>query len=476
MKKLIIVTLMFVSIQFSYAQEFTHEVDSATSELILRHFIKWRFARNIFMSKLIDGINPERYYYPQYKQGQYSGARYINEYTYALGDWAMKPDFKIYKSYHKSPWKGYELYQLNIPNHSPRNDSITRYFAYRDRGFARYDPVPEFYDNPIESLELIAYNPQTGDFKLTDSRFRMPLTKEHDDGLLSQLNPEYKPTFDYGGYKMLLLVPENRDRIGIMLKSELMKNIYAYRLLKSGVLDSLADGRYLREDKYLFPLIDSLLPTFDDDLLMKADWIEDNYEMSIWRFYYPGVDMVRKTSSRADLLKSYTQKTVWERYFPLEPTVYAVAYEPRRQIVHFIAGKNIFLTRMAATLFPDQDKIYDPPLVIDSLIASKLRIEFIQMKTMNMFPGHYWFYEGFESLGEDSLYWYYKIYGETPIILLRNVDSNLLDDPYAPPIRALVIKDKVKKCYYKIRMSKENYDLIDILEELDCTEGYHFAP
>jgi hypothetical protein len=264
---------------------------------------------------------------------------------------------------------------------------------------------------------------------------------------------------------MLLLVPENRDRIGIMLKSELMKNIYAYRLLKSGILDSLADGRYLREDKYLFPLIDSLLPTFDDDLLMHAEWVVDDYNMSIWRFYYPGVDMIRKTDSDPRQYSSYRKDSIWERYYQLEPTTYVVGYDPRRQVVHFLAGTNIFLTRIGANVFPCQDRMCDDEEELGSSTFDFFRRRFVQLKMLGLSKKSDRYYE-IEPIGEDSTYWYYRMEGLTPIVTIR--DNAPIPD--APPIRLWNVQS-FEQCTYTIRMNKENFELVEIIEKTDCKES-----
>ena len=461
MKRTIIITSLLLVLSTSQAQEFTVEVDPATSELIMRKYIKLAFVESIFKMKIFPTSNPDTFFYSNPKKYRYVedfyGVRYISELTYALGDWALKPDYKVYETNYKSPWKGYKIYLLHIPRYSPRNDSITGYEYSKPWNFSHAY-------NPLWIKKTVAYNPKTDDFKIADNFYRIILTHKSDGESFREKNPTYTPMYDDElKEKPVSKLPLNNDtQIVQMLKSELMKNIYANRLLKSGLLDMLTEGHYLKEGKKLFPLIDSLLPDFDDDLLMDVTFLKTDMGLVMWRFYYPGIDMVRKQGSG-----EYKRNRIWENFLPLQESYYVVGYSPKENRVFFISGKDIFLTRISDRFFPyfySRDEEYRRK--IDSVTFAMNRMQFLRTRFIEM--ESYGFTLKSSYLSEDSNYWYYNLYGETPIMKMERVADSTVSYPvyrFYDPTRPTI---HVRRCYHKIRMNKENLDWVEVLEVTEC--------
>jgi hypothetical protein len=66
------------------------------------------------------------------------------------------------------------------------------------------------------------------------------------------------------------------------------------------------------------------------------------------------------------------------------------------------------------------------------------------------------------SSGEDDDYWYYSMKSETPRIYKVNDEAG--------DIKFSFYIKKSKYCTLKIRMSKKNYDTVEIIEQTDCFE------
>lgn len=271
-QKTIIALFLIIGIFNATAQkEFTVEADSATSDMIFRKFMKYKFAKSIGKD-----ANPFRYLNNDYNSGEVIyGAYVIQQKTYALGKWAKKPDYKVYKSFFKNPWKGYSLYYLDIPRCTPNNEVIAGLTTPKKEHEKRYGYLS------IDLKNIVAYNHKTGDLKDVNFYSLSKFYKKSEIDIFQKMNPNYEMIEDTCSKKILLIDPVNDYQLEEMLKSELLKNIYSYRFAKSGIFDSLFTPEgYIKEDVTLFPLVDKLLPDFDEELLMRCDFVEktDGYK------------------------------------------------------------------------------------------------------------------------------------------------------------------------------------------------------
>ncbi len=473
-KKTVIALFLIIGIYNTQAQkEFTIEADSATSDMVFRKFVKYRFMRSLvsmnssFISENELTINNLNDY----------GAGLIQGTTFAFGKWAMKPDFKVYKSFYKSPWKGYELFQMNIFEYTPNNI----YIAGRTSPRYLNDRTEGYCTSYLSSKEIIAYNPKTKDFKRANLIYFSSFYRKSDEGLFVKKNPNYLFTLDSMNKTVPFIDPVDNYQLEQMLKSELLKNIYSYRFVKSGLLDSLFTPEgHIKESVTLFPLVDKLLPDFDEELLMKCDFVEETEDYKLYRFYHPGIDWMYSNSRH--LIR---KDSAWAKYIDLKPTYYVVAYEPDEKLVHFVSGNDIFLTKIEPCCFPP--RLFDSHGEVkrDTTGDYYERKKIVVLRTLNLFTEHLLGYNQFllpdsirenvvRYIGEDSSFWYYQIYSEIPTMRVNQEFDETEDGRRIDSVYTITIVDnyrKVRKCYYKARMSKKNVDIVEVIDQWGCEEG-----
>lgn len=448
--KLIIIILLIQTIAIS-AQKL-QLADNATSEIILRKHLKARFFEGCNI--IIGNQNPDSILH-NIREHIY-GDFFIRLTIYAFGDWALKPDYKVYKMNIKSQWKGYEIYKLVIPQYSPRNDSIAAFYGFRDR-FFHYEDIP---GNPLRGRYLIAYNHKTGMMFYLDwpgGVFFHWSTLEFFKKKYPKLKWDTLP--DFTKKPIPLISPKTKDERKKLLASELMKNIYSYRIIKSGILDSLIDRlNHLKDNVEQFPLIDNLLPDFDENLFMEASMIYNNDKIEYWRFEYPGYDSLYNS-------KGGRRNRAWEKYMPLKKQYYVVGYDLKRELIHFISG-NFYLTRFADYYFSSRDLQYQTNY--DSLGFAWQRICFVNDRLLSYFPDNYEYLiqkRSIEPNGEDNNYWYYILHSAIPY----NRKLPEYDELTHKIVSYMCcLPPEYRFCDYKVRMSKTNWEIVEIVDTIKC--------
>ena len=503
LKKILIMFVLLLQGINIYSQQL-EKADSLTSEIILKKNIKIHFYS--YLGILTGTNNPDTLL--QYPGQSYLGDHFIRQVVPALGSWALKPDYEVYSCDYPLPWEDYELYKLVIPDLSPRNDSIARYYIYRDKTFNSSSAKPW---NIYSGIFWFAYNSKTGQLKSLSSQWTKA-QKETEWSFFFRLkrkNPFFSDYYDIKDAQLPVLSPQTEEEITSMLHSELMKNIYSYRMLQTNVRDSLRDDTYnvfLKEDVELFPFIDSLLPDFDQNLKMHCRWIGREDSVHYYRFTYDGEDILYTKDNPVDFGYdddfNVNVSTGWDRYlntklpgcYPSElrskfydryveqlkgkllPRAqhYMVGYDKKRELVHFISGENIFLTRYAEQYFgrPGYNSQFDPRrnprTKNDSIEASYLRRDYVRVR-MLAYSDENLIEKVIREEGEDESYWYFttkvaypRVYKVVSDIMLS---ENALTDTHYIYVRMNVY------CDIRIRMSKKNYEIVEIVECNNCWEG-----
>lgn len=446
-----IISILFINLMPTESQTIKL-ADSITSEIIFRKHLKARFFSSCAYITLEN--NPDSML--QNKNELWFGDHFIRETAYAFGDWALKPDFKVYKIDLKSPWIGYDIYDLEIPKHTNRNDSIAGYYVDRDNLLNRiFEP-----HNPLEGNFLLAFNKKTGKLFYLNLPLHVSSYYSSDDIFRKKF-----PNFNFSGYtkdiythRLAILSPINELECKKKIASELMKNIYSYRFIKTGILDSIQEKNgFLKDDKEQFPLVDSLVPEYDENLYMKAEIILDNGRMEYWRFEYPGYD---------SLYNSYGghRNKSWEKFLKLKRQYYVVGYDIKRGFIHFISG-NFYLTKFADFYMPHSDKEI---IINDPKSFSLKRQWYVEDRMYSLCPDLYYKLKNqlaLEINGEDENYWYYIIHSVIPY----NRTINIYDDLTGEIVSKMCcIPPDYKYCDYKVRMSKINWEIVEIMEAIKC--------
>jgi hypothetical protein len=484
MKKTIILAISIVFINnIAVFGQSLQKADSVTSDVIFRKYFKERFLDGMF--PFLSSNNPDSLL--NNNDDTEIGDRFIYPTIPAWGDWALIPDYTVEECDLPLIWEGYKLYKITIPNSTPRNDSITRkyrLFRYREN-ISKRNPYCDLtwvaYNNSIENLKILSW--LHGWSRNSDIKYFLNLQKQH------KLLDVYR---DCSEIDFPVLPPKTEYETEQMLRSELMKNIYSYRIMKAGILDSLRVKGYLKENIELFPLIDSLLPDIDMNLELQAKFIGTwNLHLTYWRFSYAGEDILYKANSAK---KTSVENHAWDKYLkPIQRTYenndfkitmrmdsnvtvlpnagnFIVAYDTVMGIVHFVSGEGIFLTKFAGYYFNDgyysnnnfREKMMFPKNTQDSIGAAQLRQYYVRDR-MSAYTQKGGLSIDIFSSGEDDDYWYYSMKSETPRIYKVNDEAG--------EIKFSFYIKKSKYCTLKIRMSKKNYDIVEIIEQTDCFEG-----
>lgn len=154
-------------------------------------------------------------------------------------------------------------------------------------------------------------------------------------------------------------------------------------------------------------------------------------------------------------------------------------------MVHFVSGNDIFLTRIEPCCFLPRLFGADGEVKRDTTRDHYQRKKIVVLRTLNLFTEHLLGYNQFllpDSIrenvvrytGEDSSYWYYQIYSEIPTMRVNQEFDETEDGRRIDSVYMITIVDnyrKVRKCYYKARMSKKNVDIVEVIDQWGCEEG-----
>ena len=501
MKKILIIFVLSLLGTSIFSQQL-EKADSLMSKTILNKNIKTYFYS--YLGVLTGENNPDTIL--KQRSYGYFGDYSIRQVVPALGSWALKPDYEVYSCDYPLPWEDYKLYKLVIPNFSPRNDSIAGYYVYRDKGLNSSEKSWNVYNGVF----WFAYNNKTGQLKSFSNRW-IDAQKEtywsffYD---LKRRNSFFSDHYDVEAASLPILSPQTDEEITSMLHSELMKNIYSYRMLQTNVIDSLKndDDPFLKEDVELFPFIDSLLPDFDQNLKMHCWWIGWDGNVHYYRFTYDGEDILYTNDNpiKFGYYAPFNVKisTGWDKYlssklpgcYPSEfrskdyenyvekhkgellPRAqhYVVGYDQKRELVHFVSGENIFLTRHAEQYFgsPNYASRHDPRrsprTESDSIEASYLRQQYVRVR-VSAYSDMDLEKKVLQEAGEDESYWYFKTKAAYPRVY--KLVSDIMESSNPPAdMHYIYIRTSVY-CDILIRMSKENYEIVEIIECNNCQEG-----
>ena len=465
MKKYLL--LLFALLPIISSAQQLEPVDSLTAETILKKHLKVGF---------LSRTENVKDYYCGNPVWNYPGDKVIRNVTPGMGKFYLRPDYSLQQLHLDTPYLGFStLYKLEIPDSTPRNDSIAGYNVYRE--YYSYEDLNETKDEYIwkRKLDHGFFDPWKS---LTACLWLGQNVKTQDDfeylnystGILakrsnrrgSDTTYECEPKRSKGEYPYPLLAPKTDKEIENFLRSELMKNIYAYRLIKSGLLDSIYSGMYLREDINLFSFVDKLLPDMDCELLFNTYQYErgDRVDLSIWRFFYPGVDYIIHPTGEV------VKDTVWSQYIELKPQYYVVAYDTVKELVHFLSGDDFFKTKNYYKDGYEFGYYLDEKNKIDSATVGYYRKEYVLDK-IRAYSRYLYDAPGEDKLypdGEDENYWYYKK-PDCPVY------TKLLDEAFNRedcPYNWFVLNEEM--CDYYIRMSKKDYNIVEIYRKENCRE------
>ncbi|MDR0559690.1 MAG: hypothetical protein LBG92_05935 [Prevotellaceae bacterium] len=467
MKKYI---LLFILLPIFAVAQKLEPVDSLTADMILKKHFKV-----LFFTQTED----VRRYYCGDMGLTYPGDREIRNVIPGMGKWYLRPDYLIQRIHFDTPYLGFSnIYKLEIPDSTTRNDSIAGYNIYRV--YSRYKEEGEVKGNTVymvtkrrvDSWYLYYRKNITACLWLgqntKDSSNLEYLNDSFNSGIFIKRsirygNKKYECEPERSQEKYPLLAPHGDKEIKNFLHSELMKNIYAYRIIKSGLIDSVRSknsGMYIREDINLYSFVDRLLPDMDCELAMKAEKYKNMSGVEIWRFFYPGADYIIRPNG--EVIKD----TTWSQYIQLKPQYYVVAYDTVRELVHFLSGDDFFKTKDYYKDVNDHAYRLDEKNRTnnDSLQTAYCRESYIEEKLLA--------YRRFYELArdedklkydrEDEEYWYY-IMTNCPVFieLVENI-FNRSDKPF----NRHIFKDEI--CDYRIRMSKKDYNIVEIYRKENC--------
>jgi hypothetical protein len=447
MKNKLIIPILLLTTTVSFAQSFL-PADNTTSEAILRKHLKAMFIEEC--THLKKESNPDSILNDITQRGY--GDFLIRQTTYGFGDWVLKPSFHVFKLNIKSPWEDYEIYKLEIPRYTSRNDSIAGYFGYRDLFSNENNST-----NPLRGENLLAFNYKKNKVMYLDWPNNV-LFHRSESFFFKKIYPnlvwEDLPDLSYA--EKPILSPSTDIERKKFLVSELMKNIYCYRLIKSGILDSLVEKQnIIKEQIDQFPLIDSLIPNFDENLYFKAEKIIDNGTMEYWRFEYPGYDSLYNRNEG-------WRNTFWEKYIKLQRQYYVIGYNLKRELVSFISG-NFYLSRFSDYYFPSNER---KMLKFDSLEFAYNRERYVKSRALSLCPDIYYNLtnkSSCDSNGEDENYWYFILHSAIPyyhLISFYDDDGTLSKMCCAPP--------NYKFCDYHLRLNKRNWEIVEIMNKPKC--------
>jgi hypothetical protein len=451
MKKCILLSLLLFPLYITAQQ--LEPVDSLTAETLLKKHLKAVFFQRSIHVKH-EHCGNRKLLYP--------GDHVIRLVTPGMGKWYRHPDYTIRQLQLDTPFLDFnKLYKLEIPDSTPRNDSIAGYNIYRDRLFTY-----ESWKILTDCQWLAQDNKNTENIEyLNNCTFGGGVVK------LKYRQPYYSPYWcepEHSSKKYPILSPQTDSELVDFLKSELMKNIYSYRLIKSGILDSLINEQfYIRDNVDVFPLLDKLLPDMDNDLFMESKRLEwgsvynEYYKVKMWRFFYPGADYL--TNSKGETFRD----TTWSKYIQLKPQNYVVGYDYERELVFFVSGDDFFKTRKYDKIrFTKESERY-PRNERDSLRAADIRLFYAQ-DIMKAYNNHYPGIsnkDGIRETGEDENYWYFE---QTRNSMYTGISDMWQTKTLFDNKNCVTHYFREEMCDYKIRMNKQNYEDVEIYEKANC--------
>lgn len=467
MKKYILLLFIICSLP-AYSQKL-EPVDSLTSAKIFKLYLK-----SVFLKKTLS----VKHLYNATKShlNNFPGDIIIRYVTPGMGKWYKQLDYSLKQTDLEVPFKGFKrLYKLEIPNSTPRNDSIAGYNVYRERirfdyrSPERKDHIMIYdYGKKFTACDWFAYDEVISNIISIDLNL---LGKDNNYNKNYQCEPVRSKE------KYPALFPTTEKEREAFVTSELMKNIYAYRLINSTLPDSLLKEEYIsyiKDEVELFPLLDKLLPDMDCSLgLFRFHWGDYTYKntngkVEVYRFFYPGVDYIVHPDGTA------VKDTTWNDYFKLKPQIFTVGYDTIKGLVHFISGDDFFKTRnYARDARFDTDELRKPVTKNDSLIFASVRKDYVFDRVSAYNEREWGEYPpcGLTYESEDSDYWYYTSDCNRQYTELIRDDAKL---PYNDVKHTFVFK--VESCKYRIRMSKLDWDNVEIIEKINCKKGNYPFP